>query len=404
MAEPGLLSRVHSLGDLDLAALLCLLSREHCIISTEPEYVDDLLEELHLVASQTFNLKPTTLKCTPHTTLDDFAASILLTGPNTTPTPRSSSPLLTRNNPNPVTDSYFHNPPASYHTHTASHQTLRALSPHSQLSVGSYTTLQHPHNNNNNNNNSPQIANVVLARDLDRAPKAVQIQALELLRTRRIFTRTSVQAAPKQFLFIAVLGATGMGRDEPRLTEHLNDFFYIAHWHDPLDGFAHLEELEEQDGDEEASIASGESVVRRSLGGTLRTGADGLLHEHDISALVEASRLVNVDIEILRYQMNIISFLRMHRAVAGGVSPVATKHFDQLLKCLAALHGLDYATPGLVALAAKKIYMHRVRIVAPEKERSMQWGSELAIVEQNLEGVGPEDVIEDVLGMVAVPL
>ena len=46
----------------------------------------------------------------------------------------------------------------------------------------------------------------------------------------------------------------------------------------------------------------------------------------------------------------------------------------------------------------------RIRISAPGQERSLQWGSDRAAAEQLLEGVGPEDVIEDVLAMVAAPL
>jgi hypothetical protein len=270
---------------------------------------------------------------------------------------------------------------------------------------------------------------VILARDLDKAPKVVQIQALELLRTRRIFTRTSVQTAPKQFLFIAVLGARSGG--EARVTEHLNDFFYLAHWHDPLDGFAHLEERDGfLTGDEKSFISkdddgeSDASVVRRpsrtstphrelftpSPGRGLYSvdeyGRSGpLLTEADITTLSVASRAVNVDVEILRYQMNLISFLRMHRAVAGGIAPLATKHFDALVRSMAVLHGLDYATPALVVLALRKIYLHRIRIVTdPSKERSVQWGSEVAAVEQLLEGVGPEEVTEEVIDMVDVPL
>jgi MoxR-like ATPase len=102
--------------------------------------------------------------------------------------------------------------------------------------------------------------------------------------------------------------------------------------------------------------------------------------------------------------MNVVSFLRIHRAVAGGVSHVATKHFDRLIRCLAPLHGLDYATPALVALAAKKVYLHRLVLTRPEYERSMQWGSDLRAVEASLAGVSVEDVIEDVLGMVTAPL
>lgn len=103
----------------------------------------------------------------------------------------------------------------------------------------------------------PQIANCVLAKNLDRAPRTVQIQALELLRTRRIFTRTSVQTAPKQFVFVPVLEAESGG--EAHVTAHLNDFFSIAHWHDPEDGFVNLEEMDAGEADETASTGS---VVR----------------------------------------------------------------------------------------------------------------------------------------------
>jgi hypothetical protein len=65
---------------------------------------------------------------------------------------------------------------------------------------------------------------------------------------------------------------------------------------------------------------------------------------------------------------------------------------------------MSFVTPTLVALAAKKIYPHRIEIVTPEKERSMQWGSDINAVTAALEGVGPETVINDVLGMVEVPL
>lgn len=96
---------------------------------------------------------------------------------------------------------------------------------------------------------SPQIANFVLARNLDRAPHAVQIQALELLRTRRIFTRTTVLVAPKQFVFVPVLEAASGGR--ARVTPHLNDFLSIAHWHDPEHGFVNLDENKDGDGDDD---------------------------------------------------------------------------------------------------------------------------------------------------------
>jgi hypothetical protein len=97
------------------------------------------------------------------------------------------------------------------------------------------------------------MANVIIAKKLDEAPKQVQIQALELMRTKRIYTRTSVQNAPKRFLFIALLA----GGEGPRLSKHLNDYMFISHFHDPEDGFANLEDMY----DDGSSVSS---VVKRS--------------------------------------------------------------------------------------------------------------------------------------------
>lgn len=49
MADDLLLEKVHDLSDLELAILLCLVSREHGIISTPSDTIDDLIEELQLV-------------------------------------------------------------------------------------------------------------------------------------------------------------------------------------------------------------------------------------------------------------------------------------------------------------------------------------------------------------------
>lgn len=50
MADEALLSKIHDLSDLELAALLSLIAQEHCIIDTEPASLDDLVQELELVS------------------------------------------------------------------------------------------------------------------------------------------------------------------------------------------------------------------------------------------------------------------------------------------------------------------------------------------------------------------
>lgn len=415
MADDHVLNKVHSLGDVELACLLSLISSEHCIISTPADCLDDLVTELQLVTERTFGLKSAVVECTPHTTLEDFASSLLLHPPSPTTT-RSVSPFLSRAG----NESYF---PTKQHAPGQISHGLRQTSPPPQHAPTSPLT---PTSSTLGPSHS-QIANIILAKNLDKAPKAVQIQALELLRTHRIFTRTSVQTAPKTFMLVAVLGAESGG--EARVTAHLNDFFYVAHWVDPdEEGFAQLDrddeessiaasEIQRRDGDDDAaSIASTASVVKRrsrasgSLFRSLKSFNTGAFSkpptfsQSDISNLRQLSLRVSVDIDVTRYQMNIVSFLRMHRAVGGGISPQATRHFEMLMKSLAPLHGLDFVTPALVSLAARKIYLHRIQMVEPARERSMQWGSELGAIERLLDGWGPEDVIDEVLGMVGAPV
>jgi len=351
MANEALLNKVHELSDLELAALICLVAQEHCIIDTEPDALDDLVLELELVASKVFGLSHAVVDCSEHTSLDDFAHAILSVESSLT---RSNSPVRTRQD-------YFLQTPAF---------TSISRSPVSDTFADNKT-----------------IANVIIAKNLDEAPRQVQIQALELMRTKRIYTRTSVQSAPKRFLFIALLA----GGDGPRLTKHLNDYMFISHFHDPEDGFPNLEDMY----DDGNSISS---IVKKSPVQEPESALWARLSAADIERLTELVRHITVSVEVKQYQHNIISFLRLHRAVAGGISAPATKHFGKLIRCLAPLHGLAYATPSLVALATRKIYLHRIQIVKPEKERSMQWGSDLEAVATLLEGVGAEDVIEDVLG------
>jgi MoxR-like ATPase len=126
--------------------------------------------------------------------------------------------------------------------------------------------------------------------------------------------------------------------------------------------------------------------------------------KQNIATLGELGRHVQIDVDVVRYQMNIISHMRIHRAVGGGISPTATQHFDQLVKSLAPLHGIDYVTPALVALALKKVYLHRIQMVSVDQERSMQWGSRADVVKAYLGDFSPEDVMDDVLDTVSAPL
>jgi len=123
-----------------------------------------------------------------------------------------------------------------------------------------------------------------------------------------------------------------------------------------------------------------------------------------VQSLNRSANSTTISIDVKRYLHDILIFLRRHRAVAGGVTPLATKHFDLLARLLAPLHGLDFVTPSLVQLAARKIYRHRIAMISAQNERSLQYGSDLAAVEMLLKDVSPENVLDEVLDAIEVPL
>lgn len=255
-----------------------------------------------------------------------------------------------------------------------------------------------------------KIADVVVAKNLNLAHQHVQIQALELIRGKRIFTRTAVHTAPKRFLFIALLPID----DETRLIPQLNDHMFLSHNHllgDEEDGEQPAPSLSELSAASESSVIHSPPMSpglshshRSSVHQDFSTPNTAIITPADISTLKTATSAVRLDSEIRSYIHNIAIFLRMHRCVAGGVSALATQYFLRLSHVLSPLHGLGYVSPGLVALAARKVYAHRIVLATEETEKSLMWGSEAAAVREMLEGVTEEDVIEDVLGSVETPL
>ncbi|KAL2048159.1 hypothetical protein N7G274_000070 [Stereocaulon virgatum] len=361
MDTSELVDKIQELTDLELAVLVCLVTSQHCIIQTEEDGLDPLEQELRLVASNIFGLSYTVVHCNNSSTLEDFSAGILVEG---------SMPDIEHEDSGMTIDS--------------KHDSLRRSRSNSPVKYESGREAQ-------------GIANIVIVSGLTMACQEIQIQALELLRTRRIFIHTAIHAAPKMFLLVFL---DGVGA--PRLVHHLIDHVFISHYHDQEDGFANLEELSEETEDDRASLSS---VLHRSeMPNSLFANQRAFFSQEEVRTLIDLSQTVSVSAEVKAYLQNIVTFLRMHRAVGGGISPRATQHFDLLVKCLAPLHGLAFVTPSLVSLATRKIYPHRIKIISAENDRSMQYGSDLAAVASILDGLRPEDVIDDVLQQVEAPL
>lgn len=73
-------------------------------------------------------------------------------------------------------------------------------------------------------------------------------------------------------------------------------------------------------------------------------------------------------------------------------------------RSLAPLHGVNYLTPSIVALAAKKVYRHRIMIASADEDRSLQYGSHRDAVSRLLKDINTDAIIDNVIGEVEAPL
>jgi hypothetical protein len=106
-----------------------------------------------------------------------------------------------------------------------------------------------------------QVSNVIIARNINQVNEQVQIQALELIRGKRIFSRREVHIAPKNLLVIALLL-----KGTAKLSPHLNNHMFISHVHmpdDPLQYVAAREAgFDDSDGSDRSDAGSMSSVIR----------------------------------------------------------------------------------------------------------------------------------------------
>jgi hypothetical protein len=310
-------------------------------------YTDDnsaaLQDELGVTCTSSFGLSNAAIHCTSTTTVDELNDAILVDADS---------------------------------THGASYNSDDYGRPALSIDFSSVRRSKSPGDTSTPSNvlDERKIADVVIARDLDLATPSVQIQVLELLRSKRMFTRTAMHTAPKDFLFIAILSHPGA-----RLTKHLNDIFAMAHSHNAEDGLPYTS-------------------------GALSASPYSVLDMHDIQILRSLASSARITGEVAAYLHNFVLFLRLSRYITAGVTATATMHLRTLAQALAPLHGLDYVAPSLIALAARKVYLHRLVLATVETERTLQWGSSPEEIGKLLEGVGVEDVIEEVLGSVETPL
>lgn len=350
------LGSIPDLSDLELAVLLSLVAKQPCLVYSDDKLLGALASELALIVSDIFKLSYVVLEEPDYHSVDSFGDAIL----------DDQSTF--------ANDSDFDSDSDAIGALRSRVQNVSFKGPRSHVEQTLDTRM---------------VVNVIIAKDFNRACHDVQIQVMELIRRRRIFSKTTVHPAPKSFLFLPLI-ATG-DRHIP-LNHHLNDRLFMSHTHTAEDGFPNVEELETGYNVTSKSSLSKPAYTRFPI------------TQEVLDDLHRLGQQTVVTPEVRRYLQDVVVFLRLERGVDGGITPYSNVCFVDLAKYLAPLHGIDFVTPSLMELAAKKVFSHRMVIAQADRERSTQFGSNIDAVKAYVDSLTAETVVDLVLAKVPPPI
>ena len=164
---------VPNLTDLELAVLLSLIAKQQCLVYTDDDLIDYLSSELALIVSETFKLSYVVLGADDLQSTDKFGDLIL------------------DENHKFANEADF----------DSDSDAIAALKGHlADVSFKGSRSSQVEHNLD-----TRMVVNVIIAKDFNYASHDVQIQVMELMLRRRIFSKTTVHPVPKTFLFLPIV-------------------------------------------------------------------------------------------------------------------------------------------------------------------------------------------------------
>lgn len=219
----------------------------------------------------------------------------------------------------------------------------------------------------------PIFTNFLLADEINRTPPKTQAGLLEAMAENTVSIEGEMLELPSPYMVFATQNPLEYEGTYP-LPEALVDRFLMKINIDYPSASAEVEILKRYN--------EGFSSVELD-----KTDIRVACTAEDILKCREEVKRVKVEDALMEYIINIISETRRNPAVDIGSSPRGSIALLQCAKACAAFNARDYCIPEDIKRMAVPTLRHRI-ILKPELE---------------LEGVGPERVIEEILSKVKVP-
>ena len=220
----------------------------------------------------------------------------------------------------------------------------------------------------------PIFTTFLLADEINRAPAKTQSALLQAMQERRVTIDRITHLLPANFTVFATQNPVEYEGTYP-LPEAQKDRFMMKIFM----GYPAR--------DEEVSLAVrtlGDDAPERMLE---RDAVQTVITEEALAALRTATEAITVRDELVSYVVDLVRATRASDSVLVGAGPRATQALILGARAAAALAGRDFVTPDDVRAMAVPVLIHRL-ILRPEYE---------------VEGLSVDEVIQKILGEVAVP-
>jgi MoxR-like ATPase len=218
----------------------------------------------------------------------------------------------------------------------------------------------------------PIFTNVLLADEINRATPKTQSALLEAMEERQVTVEGTVHRLERPFFVMATQNPIEMEGTYPLPEAQLDRFALRL-------STGYVKSLEREC-----------DILRRRIDWAKDDPTEDVKHVVNRKELLELQELVEdiyVDDNIVRYIGEIVRKTREHQAVVVGSSPRGGLSLLKLSRALAMTYGRDFVTPDDVKFFAADALSHRI-ILNPEQE---------------IRGLSPRRVIEEVVAGVKVP-
>lgn len=217
----------------------------------------------------------------------------------------------------------------------------------------------------------PIFSNIVLIDEINRAPAKTQAALFEVMEERQVTVDGHTYPLDLPYMVVATQNPV-----EHEGTYRLPEA--------QLDRFLFKIAVDYPSLDQEFSIITGH---HNRAGHTPLQDVNVVLSASQITQYRDAVQKIHVENNLMRYIAEIIHDTRNNPFLFLGASPRASVALLNSSKAYAALHGRDFVTPEDVKFVASPVMRHRI-ILTPEKE---------------MEGLIPDDVINQIVAKIEVP-